>query len=174
MGKAGKHVPYKMPPLHLQRQPRQRDVTYLPGQRVIYKAPPEGSGPKRGGLAPTPRETPREATATEPLTLTAPYRLPPPQSPQRARSSRHDVCETRAEPIRHTTRPIHDNESNANALRAAVGRVACEHVTSAEHPDRENDQTAHASRPTETTQVNNREASVATDAPVPLQKHHST
>ena len=169
MGKAGRHVPYKIPPPQLQRQERpqdtQTDATYLPGRHVRYKAPPKDSGPKREGPAPTPtRETPREAMASEPHTFTTPYRPPPPQSSQRARSPQHDV--QRAEPIRNTTRPTHANEGDATPSRAAVGRDG-KNVTSAEHSDRENDQTAHASRPTETTQVDNREASVAPDAPAP-------
>ena len=170
MGKAGRRVPYKMPPPLLARQepPRniQTHITYLPGRRIRYKAPPEGFAPKRPGPAPTFTGTPREAMATEPLTLTAPYRPPPPPSSQHAESPQHDVRETRAQPIRNTTRPTYANEGNANASRAAVGRDG-KHVTSAEHSDRENDQTAQASRPTETTQADNREASVAPDAPVP-------
>ena len=206
MGKAGRQVPYKMPPAYLAQQARQRhihtDVTYPPGTTIRYKRPPPGSEPKRRGPAPTPPETPREAMASELPTLTAPYIPPPPQSPQRARSPRHDVRATPAQPIRNTTRPSKATENNANATRAAAERDG-ENVTNAMESDRENDQTAHASRPTETTQVGNRqprcpdwlrcfgwliclgwlrclrcprflEASVGPDAPVPLQKQHST
>ena len=152
MGKAGQTaVPYKMPPPYAAQQQHTR-IIYRPGQLLRYKPPPPGFGPQRRTPAPTPTGLPREARAPELPPPTAAYIAPPPQSPPRAKSSQHDVHPTPAEPIRTTTRPGIAIGSNENATSAAAARDD-DNVTSTGHPDREDGQTARASRPSETTEA---------------------
>ena len=182
LGKAGQtEVPYKMPPPYAAQQ-RYTSIIYRPGKQIRYKPPPPGCGPQRRTQAPAPTGLPREARTTEPPPPTAAYIAPPPQSPPRAKSSQHDVHPTPAEPIRHTTRPGKAIGSNENATSAAAARDD-DNVTSQGHPDREDGQTARASRPSETTEASldapaGSDASVCSyaslgpDAPFPPEAPH--
>ena len=148
LGKAGQtEVPHKMPPPYAAQQQHTR-IIYRPGQLLRYKPPPPGCGPQRRTPAPTPTGLPHEARAY----IARAYIAPPPQSPPRAKSSQHNVRPTPAEPIRTTTRPGKAIRSNENATSATAARDD-DNVTSKEHPDREDGQTARASRPSETTEA---------------------
>ena len=197
-------------------------IRYRPGGHIRYKPPPPGLGPRRGSAQnPTQAaQVPFKALPTGPPPHIAQHIHPPLESPPRANAPQNYGQTTRsghptpvrqaAEPIRNTTRPeamkpqsaSNATGSNETATCAAAERNG-ENITSAEHADREDDQTACASRPTETTEVGNRqprcpgwlrcfgwliclgwlrcprcprclEASVGLDAPVPYQKHHTT